>query len=421
MQDLALVILDEEHEWTYKQTDPQPRYHARAVAQEMARRWGVVTVLGSATPDLVSMSAARSGDSRLLTLSDRIQSGSEEPIVIPQPIVDVVDMRVELAAGVRSVFSRDLDAAISDALVRDEQVLLFLNRRGMSALVCRACGEAVGCRRCDISMTLHRPGPYLQCHECGERQSVPNSCPACHDARIGAMSFGTAQLEAEVRRRWGDVPITRWDRDTSSSSDSHETLLREFAEGRSQVLIGTQMIAKGLDLPRVTVAGVVNADLSLRESDYTASERTFQLLSQVAGRAGRGALGGRVIVQTYAPDHFAVTAAAAHDYEAFYQQEMRLRAALDYPPYGRLARLTVSRSSANEADSEADRVVRQLVALRASTPGAVADVIGPAPANPARRRDLWRRQVLLKGENPSALLSRLELGRGWSVDIDPVD
>ncbi len=421
MQDLALVILDEEHEWTYKQTDPQPRYHARAVAQEMARRWGVVTVLGSATPDLVSMSAARSEDGRLLTLSDRIQSGSGEPIVIPQPIVDVVDMREELAAGVRSVFSRDLDAAISDALVRDEQVLLFLNRRGMSALVCRACGETVGCRRCEISMTLHRPGPYLQCHECGERQSVPNSCPACYDERIGAMSFGTAQLEAEVRRRWGDVPITRWDRDTSSSSDSHETLLREFAEGRSQVLIGTQMIAKGLDLPRVTVAGVVNADLSLRESDYTASERTFQLLSQVAGRAGRGALGGRVIVQTYAPDHFAVTAAAAHDYEAFYQQEMRLRAALDYPPYGRLARLTVSRSSATEADSEADRVVRELDALRATTPGAVVDVIGPAPANPARRRDLWRRQVLLKGENPSVLLSRLELGRGWSVDVDPVD
>ena len=421
MQDLALVILDEEHEWTYKQTDPQPRYHARAVALEMARRWSVVTVLGSATPDLVSMSDARSGNIRLLNLTDRIQSGLGEPIVIPQPIVDVVDLREELAAGVRSVFSRSLDAAISDALVRDEQVLLFLNRRGMSALVCRACGGAVGCRRCDISMTLHRPGPYLQCHECGERQSVPNSCPACHDARIGAMSFGTAQLEAEVRRRWGDVPITRWDRDTSSSSDSHETLLREFAEGRSQVLIGTQMIAKGLDLPRVTVAGVVNADLSLRESDYMASERTFQLLSQVAGRAGRGALGGRVIVQTYSPDHFAVTAAAAHDYDAFYHQELRLRAALDYPPYGRLARLTVSRSSANEADSEADRVVRELDALRATTPGAVADVIGPAPANPARRRDQWRRQVLLKGDDPSTLLFNLELGRGWSVDVDPVD
>ena len=234
------------------------------------------------------------------------------------------------------------------------------------------------------------------------------------------MSFGTAQLEAEVRRRWGDVPITRWDRDTTSSSGSHEELLRAFLAGESQVLIGTQMIAKGLDLPNVTVAGVVNADLSLRESDYLASERTFQLLSQVAGRAGRSALGGRVIIQTYAPDHFAVVAAAAHDYDAFYGPEMRMRSALDYPPFGRLARLTVARSTAAEADAEAERVVRELVDLRERTAGPVADVIGPAPANPARRRGQWRRQILLKGDDPLALLSQLEPGRGWSVDVDPV-
>ena len=234
------------------------------------------------------------------------------------------------------------------------------------------------------------------------------------------MSFGTAQLEAEVRRRWGDVPITRWDRDTTSVSGSHEALLREFAAGRSQVLIGTQMIAKGLDLPRVTVAGVVNADLSLRESEYTASERTFQLLSQVAGRAGRGALGGRVIIQTYSPDHFAVVAAAAHDYDAFYEPELRLRSALDYPPFGRLARLTVARSASGEADAEAERVARELSALRSRTAGTVADVIGPAPASPARRRGQWRRRVLLKGDDPLALLSQVELGRGWSVDVDPV-
>ena len=417
----GLVILDEEHEWTYKQVDPQPRYHARAVAEEMARRWGVVAVLGSATPDLVSMAGARAGNSRLLTLPDRIQAGSDAPVVITQPIVDVVDMREELAAGVRSVFSRELDAAISDALLGDEQVLLFLNRRGMSALVCRACGAAVECERCSIAMTLHRPGPYLQCHECGQRQPAARECPSCFDPRIGAMSFGTAQLESEVRRRWGEVPITRWDRDTSRATGSHEALLREFAEGRSQVLIGTQMIAKGLDLPRVTVAGVVNADLSLRESDYTASERTFQLLSQVSGRAGRGELGGRVIIQTYSPDHFAVSAAAAHDYEAFYRPEMRLRAKLDYPPFGRLARLIVSRSTLDEADREAERVVNELLLLRAATPGAVAQVIGPAPATPGRRRGQWRRQVLLKGEEPAALVSQIEPGRGWSIDIDPVD
>lgn len=421
MRSLGLVILDEEHEWTYKQVDPQPRYHARTVAQEFARSWGVVTVLGSATPDLVSMADARAGNSRLLALPERIQAGSDVPITIPQPSVDVVDMREELKAGIRSVFSRALDAAISDALVRDEQVLLFLNRRGMAALVCRACGHAVECERCDVAMTLHRPGPYLQCHECGQRQAAVRECPVCFDQRIGAMSFGTAQLESEVRRRWGDVPITRWDRDTSRTGGSHEALLREFAEGRSRVLIGTQMIAKGLDLPSVTVAGVVNADLSLRESDHTASERTFQLLSQVAGRAGRGELGGRVIIQTYSPDHFAVTAAAAHDYEAFYRPEIDLRSRLDYPPYGRLARLMVARSTESEADQEAERAVKELSRLRATTPGAVAEVIGPAPANPARRRSQWRRQVLLKGEEPARLLAQIELGRGWSIDIDPVD
>ena len=420
VRDLALVIIDEEHEWTYKQQDPQPRYHATAVATEMSRSWSVTSVLGSATPDLASMAAARSGGERLLMLRDRVQSGTDAPIVIPQPIVDVVDMREELAAGVRSVFSRLLDQATSQALEREEQILLFLNRRGMSALVCRACGEAVECGRCSIAMTLHRPGPYLQCHECGERQAIPRLCPACSDDRLGAMSFGTAQLEAEVRRRWGDVPITRWDRDTTAASGSHEALLRDFAGGRSRVLIGTQMIAKGLDLPRVTVAGVVNADLSLRESDFRAAERTFQLISQVAGRAGRGALGGRVIVQTYAPDHYAITAAAAHDYDAFYGPEMRLRSELDYPPYGQLARLTVSRSARAEADAEAERVLRELRQLRSRTVGQVADVIGPAPAYPARRRGQWRRQLLLKGDDPAALLSQLELGRGWSIDVDPV-
>ena len=420
LRGLRLVVIDEEHEWTYKQQDPQPRYHAAAVAREMARAWRLTAVLGSATPDVISMSRARAGQDRLLKLTERVQSGSETPQIIPQPIVDVVDMREELAAGVRSVFSRTLDSAVSDALSQGQQVLLFLNRRGMSALVCRSCGQALECGQCSIAITLHRPGPYLQCHECGQRQPIPSRCPACFDERVGAMSFGTAQLEAEVRRRWGDLPITRWDRDTTSASGSHEVLLREFAAGRSQILIGTQMIAKGLDLPNVTVAGVVNADLSLRLADYTAAERTFQLLSQVAGRAGRGAQGGRVIIQTYSPDHFAVTASAAHDYDAFYEPEMRLRALLDYPPFGRLARLTVARSTAAEADAEAQRVLRELTDLRARTRGAVADLIGPAPANPARRRNQWRRQLLLKGENPLALLTPLDLGRGWSVDIDPV-
>ncbi len=419
MQNLRLVIVDEEHEWTYKQEDPQPRYHAVAVAREMARSWDVVTVLGSATPALVSIAAAREGQLEPLRLRARLQSEASGPIEIPQPVVDIIDLRAELAAGVRSVFSRELDAAISQALRMDQQVLLFLNRRGMSGLVCRSCGSSVVCDHCAVTMTMHRPGPFLLCHECGARQANPDRCPACRDPRIGAMNFGTAQLEEEVRRRWGDVAITRWDGDTAKSTGSHEALLEEFAHGRSRLLIGTQMIAKGLDLPRVTVAGVINADLSLRESDYTAAERTFQLLSQVAGRAGRGALGGRVIIQTYSPDHFAVQSAAAHDYDAFAEPELRLRAELDYPPFGRLARLTVSRSSEAEAEAESQRVADALQAIRERTPGTVADVIGPAPGRPMRRRDQWRRQILLKGDDPTALIAQLELGRGWSIDIDP--
>ncbi len=420
MADLKLVIVDEEHEWTYKQQDPQPRYHAVTVVQELVRSWNVVTVLGSATPSVVAMAQARSGNGQLRHLTQRVQSGEREPVVIPLPLVDVVDLRDELAAGVRSVFSRELDDAVSQALQADEQVLLFLNRRGMSGLVCRACGEAVACNRCSITLTLHRPGPYLQCHECGVRQAVPTRCPACDDSRVGSMSFGTAQLEAEVRRRWGDLPITRWDRDTSRASGSHERLLREFGQGRSQVLIGTQMIAKGLDLPRVTVAGVINADLSLRESDWLAAERTYQLLSQVAGRAGRGARGGRVIIQTYAPDHVAVVAAAAHDYDAFYEPERRARAALDLPPYGRLARITVSRSTAAEAEAEAERVVSELRRLSSRLADSHVEVIGSAPATPARQRGHWRRHILLKSAEPTALLRRIDLGRGWSVDIDPL-
>ena len=420
VRQLALVILDEEHEWTYKQTDPQPRYHARAVAQQMARDWNVVTLLGSATPDLVSMADARAGHAQLHLLPDRLQTGRAGPhAIIPPPTVDVVDMREELREGVRSVFSRPLDRAVAEALAKDEQIILFLNRRGLSGLVCRNCGETVQCERCAIALTLHRPGPLLQCHECGRREPPPLRCPSCDDPRIRPMSFGAERLVEEVIRRWGDVGITRWDRD-SARRIGHAELLREFSEGRSRILVGTQMIAKGLDLPRVTLAGVMNADLSLREADFSAAERTFQLLTQVAGRAGRGGAGGRVVIQTYAPDHYAIAAAAANDYDAFFEAELRLRAALDYPPFARLARLTVSRTSAVEADREAERIAAELQAISRRHEGGGAEVIGPAPAWPERRRNQHRRQLLLRGAEPAELLREIDLPRGWSIDVDPV-
>ena len=286
---LGLIVLDEEHEWTYKQSEPHPRYHARAVALEMAAALGAVVVLGSATPDVVSMWEARAGRHKLLELPARVESGAAGvPMEVQLPAVEIVDLREELSRGNRSIFSTALAEAIGQALGKDEQALLFLNRRGLAAYVCRACGEAVECPDCQMAMTLHRAGPVLRCHQCGRRQQAMQTCPSCGDGRVRPMSFGAQRLEDELRARFGGVAVSRWDRDTTRAAGGHERILEEFASGRTRVLIGTQMIAKGLDIPAVTVAGVINADLSLRVADFTAAERTFQLLTQVAGRRVAG-------------------------------------------------------------------------------------------------------------------------------------
>ena len=418
---LGLIVLDEEHEWTYKQSEPHPRYHARAVALEMAAALGAVVVLGSATPDVVSMWEARAGRHKLLELPARVESGAAGvPMEVQLPAVEIVDLREELSRGNRSIFSTALAEAIGQALGRDEQALLFLNRRGLAAYVCRACGEAVECPDCQMAMTLHRAGPVLRCHQCGRRQQATQTCPSCGDGRVRPMSFGAQRLEDELRARFGGVAVSRWDRDTTRAAGGHERILEEFSSGRTRVLIGTQMIAKGLDIPAVTVAGVINADLSLRVADFTAAERTFQLLTQVAGRAGRGRTPGRVIIQTYAPDHYAVQAAAAHDYDGFYEAEMRLRAPLDYPPFGRLARVTCSDRTAAGADRTAGRLVIELRRAAARLDAAPPQIIGPSEAWPSRLRGQHRRQIVLRGADPGSLLRSLELPRGCVVEIDPV-
>ena len=418
---LGLIVLDEEHEWTYKQSEPHPRYHARAVALEMAAALGAVVVLGSATPDVVSMWEARAGRHELLELPARVESGAAGvPMEVQLPAVEIVDLREELSRGNRSIFSTALAEAIGQALGKDEQALLFLNRRGLAAYVCRACGEAVECPDCQMAMTLHRAGPVLRCHQCGRRQQAMQTCPSCGDGRVRPMSFGAQRLEDELRARFGGVAVSRWDRDTTRAAGGHERILEEFASGRTRILIGTQMIAKGLDIPAVTVAGVINADLSLRVADFTAAERTFQLLTQVAGRAGRGRTPGRVIIQTYAPDHYAVQAAAAHDYDGFYEAEMRLRAPLDYPPFGRLARVTCSDRTAAGADRTAGRLVIELRSAAARLDAAPPEIIGPSEAWPSRLRGQHRRQIVLRGADPASLLRSLELPRGCVVEIDPV-
>ena len=421
LRGLALIVMDEAHEWTYKQSEQEPRYDAREAALAIARRSGAVVVFGTATPDVAMHARAGRDGIRLLPLPERVRPDAASPAgVAPadDPPIDVVDLRAELRAGNRSAISSALDGALRGALERGEQALLFLNRRGLGALLCRACGAAIECRRCSIAMTVHGRGAWLQCHGCGARERAPSACPACGDERVRPMRFGTEQLEAEVRDRFPGAGVSRWDRDTARGPGGHERILDEFAAGATRVLIGTQMIAKGLDLPQVTVAGVISADLGLHAPDYAAAERTFQLITQVAGRAGRGSRGGRVIVQTYAPDHYAVLHAAERDYEGFAAAELRRRAQLDYPPYGELALLRVAHRDAGNAEREASELASELRRERqflANPP----EVIGPAPARPERLRGSHRRQILLRGHDPARLLRGRILGRRWTVDVHP--
>ena len=430
--DPALIIVDEEHEWTYKQIEPPPRYHVREVVERYCELTGAVALFGSATPDLVTYARARAGRYALLDLPQRVRSpasGESIPPAIPLPTVEVVDLREELVAGNRSIFSRALRTALDAALAGGQQAMLFLNRRGAGIVVCRTCGEAVGCDRCDIPLTLHQypappdgsrpPASALHCHECGFRAAPPRRCPDCGSDRVRPMGMGTERLQAEVETAFPSARTLRWDRDTVRGRDGHRRLLERFRDGEANVLVGTQMIAKGLDLPQVTLVGVINADLSLRLPDYTGPERTFQLISQVAGRAGRAADPGHVVVQSYAPDHPAIVAAAAHDYDAFAAAELDARAAHDYPPTGRLARLVYADKDRARARDVAATMAASLIEDRdrRGLPG--PEILGPTPAFIGRRRDLYRQQITLRGADPLPLLHRIAFPRRWTVDIDP--
>ena len=433
---LALIIVDEEHEWTYKQTDPAPRYRVREVVEEYCRLTGAVAVLGSATPDVVTATRARAGQYRYLELPERVRRTDPADPASPLetaalPSVEIVDMREELVRGNRSIFSEPLAAAMTTALERDEQVILFLNRRGVATFVCRTCGEARGCDRCSIPFTYHRalpglePGPpgagdILRCHECGRTAQPEGRCPHCGSDRVRPMGIGTQRVEEEVAKTFPRARPLRWDRDTVAGKDGHRRVLEQFIRGDANVLVGTQMIAKGLDLPAVTVVGVVNADLSLRLPDYTGPERTFQLITQVTGRAGRGPQGGRVVVQTYAPEHYAIRAAAGHDYEAFYAAEVAARSRHDYPPLGRLARLVYADRKPARARDVAANMAASLLEDRDRRGLLGPEVLGPTPAFLARRRGLYRWQITLRGADPLPLLRPVDFGRGWTVDIDPV-
>jgi len=420
--DLSLVIIDEEHEWTYKQQEGSPRYHAGRVAEELCRLAGAVLVLGSATPDVESHFRAQEGRYRLLELPQRLQRteiGSVKPSPLPE--VEVVDIRSELKAGNRSIFSRALERDIRQALAAREQVILFLNRRGTASFVqCRDCGHVPQCRSCAISLTYHAPEAALVCHYCRHQVPAPAACPHCGSGRIRMVGLGTQRVEEEARRTFPQARTLRWDRDVTRGRHAHEAILARFLAHEADVLIGTQMIAKGLDMPLVTLVGIVSADIALHFPDFRAGERTFQLLEQVAGRAGRGPRGGRVIIQTYTPHHYAVEAAAAHDYHGLYQHEVGFRKRLGYPPFGRLVRLTYAHTGAAYAQEQAVAMARRLKDERDRLGLPNLDVLGPAPAFVPKLRGRWRWQIVLRGEEPAALVRELPLPRGWTVDVDPV-
>ncbi|HUY55292.1 MAG TPA: primosomal protein N' [Candidatus Nanopelagicaceae bacterium] len=411
MPNLGVVIVDEEDSTSYKQYDRVPRYHAVEVARRLGRILSIPVVLGSATPRLETYHQAKSGaELAMLRLAGRYGGR-------PLPPVTVVDLREELAWGNRSPFSRRLAAAVTRTLAEGGQSILFLNRRGISSVVlCRGCGEALGCPNCAVSLTLHAIDHLCTCHYCGHQLRLPDLCPSCGGKILRPLGAGTERVEAEARALWPAARILRMDRDTVGHRDAHREIYEAFAERRADVLIGTQMVAKGWDLPGVRLVGIVNADIALNFPDFRASERTFSLLTQVAGRAGRGDEPAEVILQTYSPEHEAVERAVNHDYEGFAEMELEVRRQLRFPPFSKLLVLTRSAAVEDEARADAEREAGRLRTLAAEL---AIEVLGPAPAFIPKLRTLYRWQVTLRGARLDGLLEQLPSGRGWALDVDP--
>ncbi|MEM6445652.1 MAG: primosomal protein N' [Cyanobacteria bacterium P01_D01_bin.123] len=392
VQQLGLIVLDEEHDDSYKQDRPQPCYHARTVAQWRSRLSTCPLVLGSATPALETHAAAESGRVQRLDLPERIGAKSMPP-------VQVVDLRAELAQGNRSVLSQSLRAALEGLVDSDRQGILFLPRRGHSTFVsCRSCGEPLTCPQCDVSLTFHQVGNYLSCHYCGFRRSHPRHCPACESPYLKKFGTGTQRLVETLQADLPQLRVLRFDRDSTRNKGAHRQILDRFRAGEADVLVGTQMLTKGLDVPTVTLVGVVAADGLLNMADFRAGERAFQLLMQVAGRAGRGERAGQVIIQTYMPNHPAIASVCAYDYDGFVAREWQQRRETGFPPSCRLISLRVSSQQQDKAIAFCEKLVAHLENVN-------ADMLGPCPAQVERVGGWFRWHILLKEPD----------GRRWRV------
>ena len=420
-ENIGLIIIDEEHESTYK-SESMPKYHAREVAEELARLHGASVVLGSATPSMESYYKAMSGEYGFFALKERLTGGT-------LPTVYIEDLREELRKGNRSIFSDRLQNLIQDRLEKKEQIMLFLNRRGYSGFIsCRSCGHVMKCPHCDVSLSKHANG-RLVCHYCGYEQPGVTNCPKCNSKYMLGFKAGTEKIEEEFKKMFGDVPILRMDRDTTKTKDSYEEILSEFMEEKAQVLIGTQMIVKGHDFPKVTLVGILAADLSLGVGDYRASERTFQLLTQAAGRAGRGSLPGEVVIQSYQPDHFSIRKAAAQDYESFYKEELMYRSLGGYPPTSDMLMVQIFEKNEGRGMMLGNKMKEHLKEFSIMNR---MPIIGPANAGIGKINDVYRFCLILKHKDKKVLKeakSRLEQflstceieGKIVQFDFNPVN
>ena len=427
---LGLIVMDEEQENSYK-SESTPKYHARETAMEVAKLYKASVVLGSAPPSLEAYYRAGKGEYRLFHLTKRLTGGE-------LPTVHTVDLRQELQEGNRSIFSRKLQELMTDRLSKGQQTILFLNRRGYAGFVsCRSCGEVMKCPHCDVSLSEHKGGRLI-CHYCGYTQPMPKLCPKCGSKYILGFKAGTQQIEEKLKELYPGVRTLRMDADTTRTKDSYEKILSSFANGEADVLIGTQMIVKGHDFPKVTLVGILAADLSLNASDYRAGERTFQLLTQAVGRAGRGALPGEAVIQTYQPDHYAITCAAAQDYENFYQEEILYRELSGYPPVAHMLAVQIYGKEEENAKQLALRltdVVKSnmdfLSGKQKEQSNKKIQVLGPAPANISKINDIYRYVFYVKHAEYDVLVEvkdRLEETlRQWQprqmsiqFDFDPV-
>ena len=410
LADVGIVVVDEEHEATYK-SDRTPRFQARDLAIRLGALAGAAVILGSATPSVESVGLARLGRHRRLTLPERAAGAPPE--------VEVVDLREELAAGNRGLISRRL-AGLLAALdpVAGDRAILVINRRGAaSAVLCRDCGHVQACPECTLPLVFHQAGMTLRCHHCGAAAPMASRCPACASPRIRYLGGGTERLEAEVRERFPALRVGRLDRDVVERRGAAARVVDAFTEGRLDVLVGTSLVTKGLDIPEVTLVGVVSADVALTLPDERAAERTFQLLVQAIGRAGRGDRAGRAIVQTYQAEHPAIQAAAGGDAAAFYDAELATRERFGAPPFGATIKLTVGDED-RDAARTAGREMAGRLRARAAARGLAVTVAGPAPAYVPRRGGRWRFNVVLRGTAPMAVLDG-DPGPPWSIDVDP--